>query len=30
MMAELGFTSVTDVDGGIVAWQDAGLPIEAA
>lgn len=27
MMQELGFTSATDVDGGIVAWQSAGLPV---
>ena len=27
MMEELGFTSVQDVDGGIIAWQDAGLPV---
>ena len=25
---DLGFTSVTDVDGGIVAWYEAGLPVE--
>ena len=28
LMEELGFTDVTDVDGGIVAWSEAGLPIE--
>lgn len=28
MMADLGFSSVTDVAGGIVAWQSTGLPIE--
>lgn len=28
MMADLGFTSVTDVDGGIIAWQSAGLPLD--
>ena len=27
MMQELGFASATDVDGGIVAWQSAGLPV---
>jgi rhodanese-related sulfurtransferase len=27
MMADLGFASVQDVDGGIVGWQDAGLPV---
>ncbi len=27
MMQELGFDSATDVDGGIVAWQSAGLPV---
>jgi rhodanese-related sulfurtransferase len=27
MMEQLGFASAADVDGGIVAWQDAGLPI---
>jgi phage shock protein E len=26
LMAEQGFTAVNDVDGGIVAWQAAGLP----
>ncbi len=26
LMAELGFASVTDVDGGIVEWQQVGLP----
>lgn len=25
---DLGFNSVTDVDGGIVAWYEAGLPVE--
>ncbi len=24
---ELGFTNVTEIDGGIVAWYDSGLPI---
>ncbi|NNE10756.1 MAG: rhodanese-like domain-containing protein [Ilumatobacter sp.] len=28
MMAELGFTDVADVDGGILAWADAGGPID--
>ena len=27
VMEQLGFTSVVDVDGGIVAWSDAGLPV---
>lgn len=27
MMRDLGFTSVRDVDGGIVSWIDAGLPV---
>jgi phage shock protein E len=27
MMADLGFASVQDVDGGIVGWQQAGLPV---
>ena len=27
LMEELGFTDVTDVDGGIVAWADAGFPL---
>ena len=27
MMAEQGFTTVDDVDGGIAAWQAAGLPV---
>lgn len=27
MMAEQGFTAVDDVDGGIAAWQAAGLPV---
>jgi len=26
LMADKGFTSVTDVDGGIEAWETAGLP----
>ncbi len=26
MLVALGFTDVADVDGGIVAWTDAGLP----
>jgi phage shock protein E len=28
MMEQLGFADVADVDGGIVAWADAGLPVE--
>lgn len=27
IMSELGFTDVADVDGGILAWTDAGLPV---
>lgn len=27
VMERLGFTDVADVDGGIVAWADAGLPL---
>jgi len=27
VMEQLGFTSAVDVDGGIVAWTDAGLPV---
>ena len=27
LMEELGFSDVTDVDGGIVAWAAAGLPV---
>lgn len=26
LMAELGFTDVADIDGGIVAWEAEGLP----
>lgn len=26
-MVELGFTTVEDINGGIVAWQGAGLPV---
>ncbi len=29
MMAQEGFASVTDVDGGIEAWETAGLPTVA-
>lgn len=29
IMRELGFNSVDEVDGGIVAWLEAGLPVEA-
>lgn len=28
LMAQQGFTSVNDVDGGVLAWQAAGLPLE--
>ncbi len=27
VMEQIGFTSAVDVDGGIVAWTDAGLPV---
>lgn len=27
MMEDLGFTSVADVEGGIIEWQSAGLPV---
>ena len=27
LMAELGFTSVENVDGGVIAWQEAGLSL---
>lgn len=27
IMEDLGFTDVADVDGGIAAWVDAGLPV---
>jgi rhodanese-related sulfurtransferase len=29
VFADLGFTSVTEIDGGIVAWYQAGLPVVA-
>ena len=28
LMEHLGFASVTDVDGGMLAWADAGLPYQ--
>lgn len=28
MMSELGFVDVADVDGGIIAWAEAGLPLD--
>ena len=28
LMGQLGFADVTDVEGGILAWIDAGLPVE--
>jgi len=28
LMRQLGFTNVTDIAGGIVEWQAAGLPLE--
>lgn len=28
VMTELGFTDVADVDGGVLAWAQAGLPLE--
>jgi phage shock protein E len=30
LMEDLGFTSVEDIDGGIVGWQEAGLPVVPA
>lgn len=27
LMSQLGFTDVADVDGGVIAWADAGLPL---
>jgi phage shock protein E len=27
LMTELGFSAVDDVDGGVIAWQNAGLPL---
>jgi phage shock protein E len=27
LMTELGFSAVDDVDGGVIAWQGAGLPL---
>lgn len=29
LMADLGFSSVEDIDSGIVGWQEAGLPLVA-
>lgn len=29
IMADLGFTRVLDVDGGIISWSEAGLPLES-
>ena len=29
IMSELGFASVEDVDGGVISWQTAGLPLVA-
>jgi rhodanese-related sulfurtransferase len=29
LMAELGFEHVADLDGGVVAWSGAGLPLES-
>lgn len=28
LMTQLGFTDVADIDGGIIAWANAGLPLE--
>ncbi|MBT8166696.1 MAG: rhodanese-like domain-containing protein [Acidimicrobiia bacterium] len=28
IMRDLGFTEVWDVDGGIISWNEAGLPLE--
>jgi len=30
LMEDLGFVSVEDIDGGIVGWQQAGLPVVPA
>jgi rhodanese-related sulfurtransferase len=30
LMEDLGFSSVEDIDGGIVGWQQAGLPVVPA
>lgn len=30
MLQDLGFTRATDLDGGVAAWQDLGLPLRAA
>lgn len=30
LMKELGFTEVYDIEGGITAWKDAGLPVTTA
>ncbi len=27
MMQDLGFADVADIDGGVLAWNDAGLPL---
>ena len=27
-MKDAGFTNVTNLDGGIMGWQNAGLPVE--
>lgn len=29
LMAQLGFEHVADLDGGVVAWEDAGLPLDS-
>ena len=29
LMEQLGFTNVADVDGGILAWQEGGQPVES-
>ena len=28
LMEQLGFADVTDVDGGMLAWADAGMPLQ--
>lgn len=28
LMTQLGFRDVADIDGGIIAWANAGLPLE--
>ena len=30
LMRQMGFTDVTEIDGGIAAWQQAGLPVTSS